>query len=262
MNSNIIFTDKPEPTASPVSTTHKTTCPYCGVGCGVLTTVVDNKIVAVKGDENHPSNFGRLCVKGSSLHETVASSGRILTPKIQGEDSSWEQATSMVAQHFKETIAEHGPDSVAFYVSGQILTEDYYVVNKLMKGFVGSANVDTNSRLCMASASVAHKRAFGEDVVPGCYEDLEKADVIFIVGSNPAYAHPIVYQRIVKVKEDNPQLKVVVLDPRATATSTNADFRFSSIKIICNELVAMLIVNTSEQVHLEQRKIFIRLPYQ
>jgi len=213
----------------------------------VLTTVVDNKIVAVKGDENHPSNFGRLCVKGSSLHETVASSGRILTPKVYGENSSWEQATSTVAKHFKQIIAKHGPDSVAFYVSGQILTEDYYVVNKLMKGFVGSANVDTNSRLCMASASVAHKRAFGEDVVPGCYEDLEKADVIFIVGSNPAYAHPIVYQRIVKAKEDNPQLKVVVLDPRATATSTNADLHIKlkpgSDAFYYNGLLAYLAQN-------------------
>ncbi len=223
MNSNIIFTDKQEPASLSNATFHKTTCPYCGVGCGVSTTVVNNKIVAVTGDEEHPSNFGRLCVKGSSLHETVADKGRILTPSVFGKPASWDEATTVVAEQFKQTIAEHGPDSVAFYVSGQILTEDYYIVNKLMKGFIGSANVDTNSRLCMASASVAHKRAFGEDVVPGCYEDLEQADVIFIVGSNPAYAHPIVYQRIVKAKEDNPILKVVVIDPRATATSKNAD---------------------------------------
>ena len=223
MNSNIIFTEKQESTPLLKASIHKTTCPYCGVGCGVSTTVVDDKIVAVTGDENHPSNYGKLCVKGSSLHETVADKGRILTPTVFGKAASWDEATTTVAERFKQTIAEHGPDSVAFYVSGQILTEDYYVVNKLMKGFVGSANVDTNSRLCMASASVAHKRAFGEDAVPGCYEDLEKADVIFIVGSNPAYAHPIVYQRIVQAKEENPNLKVVVIDPRATATSKNAD---------------------------------------
>lgn len=223
MNSNIIFTDKQESSKLLAPTIHKTTCPYCGVGCGVSTTVVDNKVVSVRGDKNHPSNYGRLCVKGSSLHETVANDGRLLTPKVFGKETSWDEATTKVAEQFKQTIAEHGPDSVAFYVSGQILTEDYYVVNKLMKGFIGSANVDTNSRLCMASASVAHKRAFGEDVVPGCYEDLEYADVIFIVGANPAYAHPIVYQRIVKAKKDNPKLKVIVIDPRATATSKNAD---------------------------------------
>lgn len=249
MNSNIIFTDKQDATVSLASSIHKTTCPYCGVGCGVSTTVVDNKIVAVKGDENHPSNFGRLCVKGSSLHETVADTGRILTPKVFGKEASWEEATSTVAEHFKQTIAEHGPDSVAFYVSGQILTEDYYVVNKLMKGFIGSANVDTNSRLCMASASVAHKRAFGEDAVPGCYEDLEQAEVIFIVGSNPAYAHPIVYQRIVKAKEDNPELKVVVIDPRATATSKNADLHIKlkpgSDAFYFNGLLAFLAENNA-----------------
>lgn len=223
MNSNIIFTEKQESTPLLKASIHNTTCPYCGVGCGVSTTVLDDKIVAVTGNTEHPSNYGRLCVKGSSLHETVADKGRILTPTIFGKPSSWDEATTTVAERFKQTIAEHGPNSVAFYVSGQILTEDYYVVNKLMKGFIGSANVDTNSRLCMASASVAHKRAFGEDAVPGCYEDLEKADVIFIVGSNPAYAHPIVYQRIIKAQEDNPKLKLVVIDPRATATSKDAD---------------------------------------
>jgi len=223
MNSNIIFTDKQSSNDLATETIKKTTCPYCGVGCGVSATVVDNRIVAVKGDEEHPSNYGRLCVKGSSLHETVSDDGRILTPRISGKAASWDEATSKIAEHFSATIAEHGPDSVAFYVSGQILTEDYYAVNKLMKGFIGSANVDTNSRLCMASASVAHKKAFGEDTVPGCYEDLEQADVILMVGSNAAYAHPVVYQRIVKAKEDNPKLKLIVIDPRATATSKDAD---------------------------------------
>lgn len=223
MNSNIIFTDKQISTNEQRNSIHKTTCPYCGVGCGVSVTVVDDEIVAVKGDEQHPSNFGRLCVKGSSLHETVGHAGRILAPSVFGKEVSWDEATSTVAEYFNKVIAENGPDSVAFYLSGQILTEDYYVVNKLMKGFIGSANVDTNSRLCMASASTAHKKAFGEDVVPGCYEDLEQAEVILIVGSNPAYAHPIVYQRIVKAKENNSQLKLIVIDPRATATSKNAD---------------------------------------
>jgi len=220
MNSNIIFTDKVQ---EPVSTECKTTCPYCGVGCGVKATIQNNTIVSVTGDVDHPSNLGRLCVKGSSLHETVSTEGRILAPSIGGKEVSWDEATSAVADHFTKTIKEHGPDSVAFYLSGQLLTEDYYVANKLMKGFIGSGNVDTNSRLCMASASSAHKRAFGEDLVSGCYEDFEQAEVIFMVGSNAAYAHPIVYQRIVKAKENNPDLKVVVLDPRATATTKDAD---------------------------------------
>ncbi len=223
MNTNIIFTDKTVPTTPVVTTEHKTTCPYCGVGCGVTASVADNKLVSVKGDIDHPSNLGRLCVKGSSLNETTSVQGRILTPRVNGKETSWDEATSAVADHFVKTIKEHGPDSVAFYLSGQLLTEDYYVANKLMKGFIGSGNVDTNSRLCMASASAAHKRSFGEDVVPGCYEDFDHADVIFMVGSNAAYAHPIIYQRIVKAKENNPNLKVVVLDPRATATTQGAD---------------------------------------
>ncbi len=220
MNTDIIFTDK---TNAPSSVEQKTTCPYCGVGCGVTATVENNTIVSVKGDVEHPSNLGRLCVKGSSLSETVSTEGRVLAPRVHGKEVSWDEATSKVAEHFSKTIKEHGPDSVAFYLSGQLLTEDYYVANKLMKGFIGSGNVDTNSRLCMASASTAHKRAFGEDVVPGCYEDFDHADVIFMVGSNAAYAHPIIYQRIVKAKENNPNLKVVVLDPRETATTKDAD---------------------------------------
>ena len=217
MYSNIIVTDAPQ------SKVCKTTCPYCGVGCGINATVKNNKITKVIGDKAHPANLGRLCVKGSSLHETQGQSERLLHPTINGEVHSWEDSTQYVADKFKAIAEQHGPESIAFYLSGQLLTEDYYVANKLMKGFIGSSNVDTNSRLCMASASAAHKRAFGEDLVPGCYEDFESADVIFMVGSNAAYAHPIVYQRIVKAKEDNPNLKIIVLDPRATATSENAD---------------------------------------
>lgn len=219
MTSEIIFTDKQSTSAR----TEKTTCPYCGVGCGVEATIENNKIVNVKGLESHPASLGRLCVKGSSLHETQGDHQRILAPRLHGKETSWNNATDAVAKHFKETIEKHGPDAVAFYVSGQILTEDYYVVNKLMKGFIGSANVDTNSRLCMASASAAHKRAYGEDAMPGCYEDFDSAEVIFIIGGNPAYAHPIVYQRIIKAREENPNLKLVVIDPRKTATAKDAD---------------------------------------
>lgn len=209
---------------SSTAQTFKTTCCYCGVGCGVKASVENNEVIAVAGDADHPANYGRLCVKGSSLHETQANKDRLLKPQINGKEVTWEQAISESATKFKNIVEEFGPDSVAFYLSGQLLTEDYYVANKLIKGFIGTANVDTNSRLCMASAVVAHKRAFGSDCVPGCYEDLEVSDLIILVGSNTAYAHPIVYQRIVKAKEDRPELKVVVLDPRATATCEIADY--------------------------------------
>jgi assimilatory nitrate reductase catalytic subunit len=144
----------------------KTTCPYCGVGCGIIATKAGDGRVTIAGDPDHPANFGRLCSKGSALGETVSLAGRQLHPLIGSRRASWDEALSLVARRFSETIAAHGPDSVAFYVSGQLLTEDYYVANKLMKGFIGSANIDTNSRLCMASAVAGHMRAFGSDTVP------------------------------------------------------------------------------------------------
>jgi assimilatory nitrate reductase catalytic subunit len=149
--------------------TIKTTCPYCGVGCGVL-AAADGTI---KGDPDHPANFGRLCSKGSALGETIGLEGRLLTPQINGQVAEWDTALDLVADRFTTAIRDHGPDSVAFYVSGQLLTEDYYVANKLMKGYMGSANIDTNSRLCIASSVAGHKRAFGTDTVPGTYDDLE-----------------------------------------------------------------------------------------
>ncbi|MDZ7923135.1 MAG: molybdopterin-dependent oxidoreductase [Marinagarivorans sp.] len=213
-----------EPTeVEPANHTEQTTCCYCGVGCGVTATVSNNQVVMVKGREDHPANFGRLCVKGSSLHQTQQSPDRLLKPQLFGQDVSWDEALDYSAQKFKDIVAEHGPDAVAFYLSGQLLTEDYYVANKLIKGFIGTANVDTNSRLCMASAVVAHKRAFGSDAVPGCYEDVEQTDVLILVGSNTAYAHPVTFQRIVKAKQDRPHMKVIVLDPRRTATCDIAD---------------------------------------
>ncbi|MZR62014.1 nitrate reductase [Alcanivorax sp. DP30] len=199
-----------------------TTCPYCGVGCGIRT---DGK--TLQGDEIHPANGGRLCVKGSSVLETLGDQDRLLYPDVDGERVTWDQALDEVAERFRRIVEEHGPDSVAFYVSGQLLTEDYYVANKLMKGYIGSANIDTNSRLCMSSAVVAHKRAFGEDVVPGCYEDLEIADLVILTGSNTAWAHPIVYQRIAAAKQARPEMKVVVIDPRRTATCDLADLHIA-----------------------------------
>ncbi|MBY6153874.1 molybdopterin-dependent oxidoreductase [Vannielia litorea] len=200
-----------------------TTCPYCGVGCGVLATPDGAGGLSVTGDKSHPANLGRLCSKGSALGETVGLEGRLLAPHINGKEAGWDDATAEVARRFSETIAQHGPDSVAFYVSGQLLTEDYYVANKLMKGFIGSANIDTNSRLCMASSVAGHKRAFGTDTVPGTYEDLEEADLVVLTGSNLAWCHPVLYQRIVAAKTARPSMQIVVIDPRRTATCDAAD---------------------------------------
>ena len=196
-----------------------TTCPYYGVGCGVIASPDGT----IKGDPDHPANYGRLCSKGSALGETIDLEGRLLTPRIGGEEADWDSATKLVARRFFEAIREHGPDSVAFYVSGQLLTEDYYVANKLMKGFIGSANIDTNSRLCMASSVAGHKRAFGSDTVLGIYEDLEEADLIVLVGSNLAWCHPVLHQRIAAAKANRPGMRVVNVDPRRTATSQLAD---------------------------------------
>ncbi len=204
-----------------------TTCPYCGTGCGVLATPNGAGGVTVKGDPDHPANFGRLCSKGSALGETVGLEGRLLPPQINKRDAEWDEALSLVADKFRETIENHGPDSVAFYVSGQLLTEDYYVANKLMKGYIGSANIDTNSRLCMASTVAGHKRAFGTDTVPGTYEDLELADLVIITGSNLAWCHPVLYQRIAAAKAGRPAMKVVVIDPRQTATCDIADMHLA-----------------------------------
>ncbi len=206
-----------------MSKTIETTCPYCGVGCGVLATPDGQGGVVVKGNPDHPANFGRLCSKGSALGETVDLEGRLLYPEIDDQRVSWDRALDHVAQGFAKVVAEHGPDAVAFYVSGQLLTEDYYVANKLIKGYIGTANIDTNSRLCMSSSVVGHKRAFGSDTVPCCYEDLERAKLIVLTGSNTAWCHPVLYQRLVKAKKENPDMMIVVLDPRATSTCDIAD---------------------------------------
>ena len=205
----------------------RSTCPYCGVGCGVIATADGEGRVTIKGDPDHPANRGRLCVKGAALGETLSTEGRLLAPMIGGQAVTWDRALDEVAGRFSETIAKHGPDSVALYVSGQLLTEDYYVANKLMKGFIGSANIDTNSRLCMASSVAGHRRAFGSDTVPGQYEDLELADLVVLVGSNLAWCHPVLYQRLMAAKSARPELKIVVIDPRRTATFEGADLHLA-----------------------------------
>jgi assimilatory nitrate reductase catalytic subunit len=204
----------------------KTTCAYCGVGCGIIATPTGGRSAEIKGDPEHPANFGKLCSKGTHLGETISLEGRLLHPEINNRRASWDEALDLVANTFKQTIAAHGSDSVAFYVSGQLLTEDYYVANKLMKGFIGSGNIDTNSRLCMASAVAAHIRAFGEDVVPCSYEDLDAADLIVLVGSNTAWCHPVIWQRIEAARAAR-GTKLVVIDPRRTETAEGADLHLA-----------------------------------
>lgn len=203
----------------------RTTCAYCGVGCGIRATVTGDRAVLIEGDPEHPANRGRLCSKGTHLGETVGLEGRLLHPMIGNKRAAWDKALDLVAKRFRDTIAQHGPNSVAFYVSGQLLTEDYYVANKLMKGFIGSANIDTNSRLCMSSAVAGHIRAFGEDVVPASYDDIDAADLIVLIGSNTAWCHPIVYQRIRARCEAG--AKLVVIDPRRTETAEEADLHLA-----------------------------------
>jgi assimilatory nitrate reductase catalytic subunit len=199
-------------------TTTRTTCPYCGVGCGVI----GGPEAVVLGDPAHPANAGRLCSKGSALGETLGLERRLLFPEIGGRRVGWDEALDLVAAKFSDAIAAHGPESVALYVSGQFLTEDYYVANKLMKGFIGAANIDTNSRLCMASSVAGHVRAFGEDVVPGCYADLDEAGLVVFVGSNAAWCHPVLYRRLELARAAR-GTRIVVIDPRRTATCNDAD---------------------------------------
>ncbi len=207
----------------------RTTCPYCGVGCGILAKPDGLGGAAISGDPQHPANFGRLCSKGSALAETLGLRRRLLHPMARQTDgtfekTSWSAALDRVVRGLRQTVSRHGPQAVAFYLSGQLLTEDYYVANKLMKGFIGSANVDTNSRLCMASSVAAHRRAFGADTVPCTYEDLDVADLIILVGSNAAWCHPVLYQRMMANKRAR-GAKLVVIDPRRTETAADCDLQ-------------------------------------
>ncbi len=203
-----------------------TTCPYCGVGCGVTVTVDGAHGAKVAGDATHPANLGKLCVKGSALGETVDLDGRLLHPMMHGQRATWRQATGFIAKGLQRVLDRHGPDAIAFYLSGQLLNEDYYIANKFAKGFLGTGHVDTNSRLCMASSVAGHRRAFGTDTVPNVYEDLDEADLIILVGSNAAWCHPVLYQRMQKAREARGAF-LVNIDPRRTATSEGADLQLS-----------------------------------
>ena len=211
----------------------RSTCPYCGVGCGVIIESDGAQITGVRGDPDHPANFGRLCTKGSTLHltatATVTRQTRLLQPMRRATRSAepapiaWDAALDGAVDKFEQVIRDHGPDAVGFYVSGQLLTEDYYVFNKLAKGLIGTNNIDTNSRLCMSSAVAGYKMTLGADAPPACYDDLKHAECLFIVGSNAAWAHPILFRRIEEAKAANPGMKIIVADPRRTDTVEIAD---------------------------------------
>lgn len=219
-----------------VSKSYKTTCSYCGVGCGIIVDKNHNGTLKVKGDPDHPTNKGMLCSKGMNLHYVAQdTSDRILHPEMRWsknhpmEKVTWNTALDRAANVFKSIIKKHGPDSVGFYVSGQCLTEEYYLVNKLTKGFIGTNNIDTNSRLCMSSAVAGYKKALGDDNVPIAYEDIELADTFLITGANPAWCHPILFRRLEKHKEENPDTKIIVVDPRKTQTCAIADLHLQII---------------------------------
>ncbi|MFO1415663.1 MAG: molybdopterin-dependent oxidoreductase [Burkholderiales bacterium] len=214
----------------------RTTCPYCGVGCGVVVEHDGGRITGVRGDPGHPANAGQLCTKGRTLHLSAgpaALATRLLHPqrrvakRASPVRGGWDDVLDGVADRFAACIREHGPDSVAFYLSGQLLTEDYYVFNKLAKGLIGTNNVDTNSRLCMSSAVAGYKETLGADAPPACYEDIDHARCLFLAGTNTAWAHPVLYRRIEAAKARNPDLRVVVVDPRRTVTAAGADLHLA-----------------------------------
>ncbi|TFF74336.1 nitrate reductase [Aeromonas taiwanensis] len=204
----------------------KTTCAYCGVGCGIRLNREGDEW-QLQGDEQHPANGGALCVKGASLLESLAFPDRLLYPRWMGQRIGWEEALDTLAARLATIAKESGPEAIGLYLSGQLTTEDYYVANKLMKGYLGSANVDTNSRLCMSSAVVAHQRAFGEDLVPACYEDLELADLVVLTGANTAWTHPVLFRRLQQARARRPGLRLVVLDPRRTMTAEQGDLHLA-----------------------------------
>lgn len=233
-----------------------TTCCYCGVGCGIVVNQGKNGQITVEGDKDHPVNKGMLCSKGMNLHYTVNDkSDRLLYPQMRYNKSmplqrvSWDQALDRTAAVFKTFIEKYGPDSVGIYASGQCLTEEYYVINKLMKGFIGSNNIDTNSRLCMSSAVAAYKMALGEDSVPVCYDDIELADCFFVIGANPAWCHPILWRRVEAHKAANPGAKIIVADPRVTDTCSVADLHLQlnpGTDITLNHAIGRLLIENGD----------------
>ncbi|MBS1530091.1 MAG: molybdopterin-dependent oxidoreductase, partial [Bacteroidetes bacterium] len=232
------------------------TCCYCGVGCGVVINKEKNGNISVEGNKGYPVNRGMLCNKGMNLHYTVNDrSDRLLYPQMRYNRSmpmqrvSWDEALDRTAAVFKTFINKYGPDSVAFYASGQCLTEEYYVINKLMKGFIGSNNIDTNSRLCMSSAVAAYKMALGEDSVPVCYDDIELADCFYVTGANPAWCHPILWRRVENHKAANPNTKIIIVDPRVTDSCSIADLHLQinpGTDITLNHAIGRLLIENGD----------------
>lgn len=245
----------------------KATCPYCGTGCGVLIESRGNDIVNVQGDPDHPANFGRLCTKGSTLHLTAAAhiqkQTRLLTPQLRRHRSqsrqevNWDAAMDFAVEKLIDIVAQHGPDAVGFYGSGQLLTEDYYALNKVVKGLIGTNNIDTNSRLCMSSAVAGYKATLGVDAPPACYEDLGLAQTLFITGANTAYAHPILFRRIEDARRANPSMKLIVVDPRKTETAEMADLYLpiqpgTDVALFNGMLHVLLKESLIDQAYIEQ----------
>ena len=243
------------PIASPQSSETRSTCPYCGVGCGVIIRSEGTTIVDVRGDPAHPANFGRLCTKGSTLHLTaaphIAAQARLLQPMRRTrrgaapEAIGWDAALDTLSNRLVDTVRTHGPDAVGLYISGQLLTEDYYVFNKLAKGLLGTNNIDTNSRLCMSSAVSGYKATLGADAPPACYDDLAEADLVFITGSNLAWAHPILCRRLEDAKAARPAQKWIVVDPRKTETAAMADLHLQILPgsdvALCHGLLHLML---------------------
>jgi ferredoxin-nitrate reductase len=231
---------------------YTSTCCYCGVGCGVLINKEKDGTITLEGDQNHPVNKGMLCSKGLNLHYTVNDkSDRLLYPQMRYNKNmplqrvTWDEAMERTVAVFKTFIEKYGPDSVAFYASGQCLTEEYYVLNKLMKGFIGSNNIDTNSRLCMSSAVVGYKMSLGEDSVPICYDDIEVADCFYVTGANPAWCHPILWRRVEAHKAAHPEIKIIVVDPRVTTSCAAADLHLQinpGTDVILNHAIGRLLI--------------------
>lgn len=234
---------------------YKTTCCYCGVGCGIVATDLGKGKISIEGDKNHPVNKGMLCSKGMNLQYTVNDkSDRLLYPQMRMNRSmpmqrhTWDEALERAAAIFTTFIKKYGPDSVGFYVSGQCLTEEYYLWNKLMKGFIGSNNIDTNSRLCMSSAVVGYKLSLGEDAVPVCYDDIELSDCILVEGANPAWCHPIIWRRVEAHKAANPNVKIITVDPRRTQTASSSDIHLQinpGTDITLNHAIGRILIENN-----------------
>jgi anaerobic selenocysteine-containing dehydrogenase len=242
----------------------KTYCPYCGVGCGLLAGIANGDVAKIKGDTNHPSSLGDLCLKAVYLPEILKTSDRLLYPQIRAcsdgpfKRATWEQTTAYLAQRFRSIIDEHGPDAVAFYGSGQLTTEEYYIANKLAKGFIGTNNFDTNSRLCMSSAVAGYHSSFGSDGPPASYADLDEANCFLLIGTNTADCHPVLFKRIKQRKQSAPNdVMIICVDPRRTETADFADLHLpirpgSDIALLNSMLYVLLDENLIDREFVAQ----------